>query len=70
MGAALFCSSKPGEGRKEKDSAKLSTGGDEKGRDRSRLHSSVYYALIWIRKRGGKARKIITSTGVNSYCSS
>ena len=69
--AASFSSSKPGGGRwpgiktkkkerkRKKDSAKRSTGSDEKDRNRPGLHSSVYYATVWISIRGVNQGRLI-----------
>ena len=45
--------------RKKKDSAKRSTGSDEKDRNRPGLHSSVYCAPVWISIRGVKKGRLI-----------
>ena len=71
MRAESFSSSKPGGGRwsgiktkkkerkRKKDSAKRSTGSDEKDRNRPRLHSSVYYAPVWISIHGVNQGRLI-----------
>ena len=71
MRAESFSSRKPGGGRwpgiktkkkerkRKKDSAKRSTGSDEKDRNRPRLHSSVYYAPVWISIRGVNQGRLI-----------
>ena len=71
MRAESFSSSKPGGGRwpgiktkkkerkRKKDSAKRSTGSDEKDRNRPGLHSSVYYAPVWISIRGVNQGRLI-----------
>ena len=45
--------------KRKKDSAKRSTGSDQKDRNRARLHSSVYYAPVWISIRGVNQGRLI-----------
>ena len=64
MRAESFSSSKPGGGRwsgikTKKKERKRSTGSDEKDRNRPRLHSSVYYAPVWISIRGVNQGRLI-----------
>ena len=47
------------ERKRKKDSAKRSTGSDEKDRNRPGLHSSVYCAPVWISIRGINQGRLI-----------